>query len=312
MDVSGQNMGSTARPAQRPLAAQRPAQTQARESRPAQKVATRPGGKPVQVIETKAKKTVWGRVKNGASKAAKPSSWKNPGKAAKRLMPSSTHAKDNYGLNTSYYRKTFFLLDKQAQFDLYMAGMAPKLTKLEANRLGSFGRPVTREYKRAPVLYVAQVSPSGYSAPLRNIVVEAKAAKVRAAAAAKKKKEAAAAAAGNPDALPAFPTPAAYSKIQIQTRPAKAQQQQRQRQQQQQRLSQAQTQRRPQPRSPQRHSQQIGMAISHPPHPPHNQQQQQQRQQYQYYPSAPATSQGQRQPGRRVVGYSSVAGSSRV
>ncbi|KAK4119871.1 hypothetical protein N657DRAFT_693379 [Parathielavia appendiculata] len=165
------------------------------------------------------KKTVWARVLTGATKAAKPANWKHPGNAVKRLIPHAANVgKDSPGFNLSYYRKTFFILDKQTQFDLYMAGLAPKMTKREVDKLRSSGFGISRQYKRETVMYDVHISPSGYEAPLKDIVAEAKAAKLRAAAAAKKQ-------AANPDALPAHPTPAKYTKLQAQTKPTKPQQQ---------------------------------------------------------------------------------------
>jgi hypothetical protein len=219
------------------------------------------------------KKTVWTRVLTGATKAAKPTNWRHPVKTVKRLIPHAAKVgKDSSGFNLSYYRKTYFLLDKQTQFDLYMAGLAPKMTKREVDKLRSSVFHISRQYKPETVMYDAHISPSGYEAPIKDVVAEAKAAKLRAAAAAKKKKQAA-----NPDALPAFPTPANYTKIQVKPRPTKMQQQQAhaqhqqklkpQQQQQQQRLSQAQAQ--PQNRlstqPPPLRPSQIGIAISHPP-----------------------------------------------
>ncbi|KAK4247065.1 hypothetical protein C7999DRAFT_14872 [Corynascus novoguineensis] len=238
--------------------AARPAQTQAKKQphHPNQKSHTTrtqtrrrvergPGGQPVQVVaeteEHVVKKTVWTRVLTGATKAAAPT-WKKTGKAVKSVVPHSNKSgKDSMGFNLSYYRKTFFLLDKQAQFDLYQAGLAPKLTAWEASKFKNSSRRVCRKYKKQAVMYAAHQSPDGYAAPPMDLVVEAKAAKLRARAFAeakkkekmekkkkkqqKKGKEAAVNQNNDDDsdALPAHPTPAHFTKmhkVQIKIRPS--------------------------------------------------------------------------------------------
>ncbi|KAK4239392.1 hypothetical protein C8A03DRAFT_14214 [Achaetomium macrosporum] len=206
------------RPGQSPVQspARRPAQNPAKQSQTVtktttQKVVNRPGGHPVQVIETEehvVRKTIWTRALSGASKAVT-----HPGQTAKRLIPRSR--KSNQDSNLSYYRKTFFLLDQQTQFDLYMAGMAPRMTEREVKKLRSSVRQVRRTYKPVPVLYEAQAAPNGFRAPLRDLVAEAQAARARAAAAKKIKQQSA----SNPDALPTFPTPGNHVKIQVQQPP---------------------------------------------------------------------------------------------
>lgn len=263
----------------------------------------------------------------GTKSVTRANTWKNTskatGKAVKKLIPhAAKHGKDSSGFNLSYYRKSFFLLDKQTQYDLYMSGFAPKMTKREVSKLRASSRHghTSTTYKPETVMYDAHISPSGYEAPLKDLVAEAKAAKRRAVATAKKRKQAAAAA--NGDALPAHPTPAAYTKIQVQRR-TKAQQQQQQaqlKQQQQARLKQQQQQQlklrqqQQQQRLPQtqggrrqRQSQQIGVAVSHD-----RQQQGQgltpaQARVRQSVGGVPVTAGG---AGRRVAGQS-VAGSSR-
>ncbi len=189
---------------------------------------------PSPILETEehiVKKTVWTRVLTGGRKAVASSNWKHhvthPGQAVKLMIPghASKLGKDSSGFNLSYYRKSFFLLDMQTQFNLYYAGLAPKMTKREVEKLRSSVRQISRQYKPESVMYDAHVSPSGYEAPLKDVVAEANAAKRRAAAAAanKKKNQAAATATANPDALPSFPTPTNYSKVQVQPRPTQQQ-----------------------------------------------------------------------------------------
>ena len=177
------------------------------------------------------KKTVWTRVLTGGKRAVASSNWKHhvthPGQAVKLMIPghASKLGKDSSGFNLSYYRKSFFLLDRQTQFNLFYAGLAPKMTKREIENLRSSVRQISRQYKPESVMYDAHVSPSGYEAPLKDVVAEANEFKLRAAAAAanKKKKQGAATATANPDSLPSFPTPANYSKIQVQPRPTQQQ-----------------------------------------------------------------------------------------
>ncbi|KAG7289168.1 hypothetical protein NEMBOFW57_005531 [Staphylotrichum longicolle] len=130
------------------------------------------------------KKTVWTRVLTGGKRAVTSTNWKHhvthPGQAVKRIIPhASKQGKDSSGFNLSYYRKSFFLLDKQTQFDLYIAGLAPKMTKREVDKLRSSVRQISRQYKTETVMYDAHISPSGYEAPLKDIVAEANAAKLR-------------------------------------------------------------------------------------------------------------------------------------
>ncbi|KAL2191452.1 hypothetical protein L209DRAFT_739503 [Thermothelomyces heterothallicus CBS 203.75] len=209
-------------------------------------------GEPVQVIETEehvTKKTVWTRILTGATNAAKPA-LKQTGKALKSAVPQPRKTdKDNLGSNLSYYRKTFFLLDKQTQFDLYMAGLAPRMTKLEAQRFDSQipTRRVCRRFKKVPVMYATQEPPKEQAASPRNLVKGAQDAKTHAAVAnsissnnttknsnknhetrmdrkGKGKMTKVGASSDDPDALPAHPTPEAFNRIsyrvQIRSRPA--------------------------------------------------------------------------------------------
>lgn len=244
---------------------------------------------------------MWTRAVNGASKAAKPSTWKHPGKSAKNPP---THAsklgKDSSGFNLSYYRKSFFMLEKQAQFDLYVNGLAPKMTIWEVNMLKASRRRAVRVFRPHAVMYEAHVSPQGYTAPTRDLVAEAKAAKRRAAATAqaRKTKLANSTAAAPGDALPIHPTPAHYAKIQT-PRPTKAQQQQ----QQQLRQKEAEQRLRQKQLQEQRTLQQLQLQEKY-------RLQQQQQQQAARVRQAGAAGQGRVVGGRRVVGQS-VASSSR-
>ncbi|AEO56535.1 hypothetical protein MYCTH_2125509 [Thermothelomyces thermophilus ATCC 42464] len=237
-------------------------------------------GEPAQVIETEehvTKKTVWTRILTGATNAAKPA-LKQTGKALKSAVPQPRMTgKDDLGSNLSYYRKTFFLLDQQTRFDLYMAGLAPRMTKSEARRFDSQipTRRVCRRFKKVPVMYATQEPPNEQAASPRNLAKGAKDAKAHAAVASssssntknsnknhktrvdrKGKGKTVGASSDDPDALPAHPTPAAFNRIsyrvQIRSRPASssAGMQQQQQHQQQQRPEQhhRQQQHRPQPR----------------------------------------------------------------
>ncbi|KAK3308525.1 uncharacterized protein B0T15DRAFT_109592 [Chaetomium strumarium] len=262
------------RPIQNPV--QRPAQNPAHQSQTVtktttQKVVHRPGGHPLQVVETEEhviKKTIWTRALTGLTGASKAVT--HPGQAARRLIPgSSKSSKSSQDRNLSYYRKTFFFLDPQTQFDLYMAGMAPRMTEREVKKLRSAARQVRRTYKPVSLMYEAQAAPNGFRAPLRDLVAEAQAAKARAAASKKTKKPSA----SNPDALPTFPTPGTHVKIQVQQHPrptATAPQPRPQQPQKPQHYPQRRQQRPPQ-HPPQHPPQQ-------PPQPPQQQQQQQQQQ----------------------------------
>ncbi|KAK3896425.1 hypothetical protein C8A05DRAFT_40044, partial [Staphylotrichum tortipilum] len=183
-------------------------------TRTTRKVVMRPGGDPMQVTETEqhivVKKTVWTRVLTGGKKAVAASNWKyhitNPGQAVKRIIPhSAKEGKDSCGYNMSYYRKTFLLLNRQTQVNLYIGGLAPKMTENEVKTLRKSGLQFNRPKPYMPerVMYDAHVSPSGHRAAPRDLIADSKDAKR-------------AAAAGNPDALPAFLTPAAATKIQAQ------------------------------------------------------------------------------------------------
>ena len=233
------------------------------------------------------KRTIWARALTGASNAAKPSTWK---RSAKKAIPhASKQGKDSSGFNLSYYRKTFFMLEKQVQFDLYMNGLAPKMTRLEVNMLKASRRPAVRVFRAHAVMYDTHISPSGYAAPPRDIVAEAKKAKIRAveAAEARKKKLANSTSAAPGDALPIHPTPAHYAKIQVQQqRPAKARPQQQQQQQHQQQQRQQQLEHRLQQQQQQREQQlehrlQQQKLLRQQRHQRQEEQQQQQQQQQQ-------------------------------
>ena len=194
------------------------------------------------------KKTVWTRVLTGGRKAVAASGWNYPSESFDRFIPHAAKVgKDSSGFNMSYYRKSFFLLDKQTQYDLYRSGLAPKMTRVEVEMLRASGRKWTYDYEDESVMYDAHISPSGYEAPMKDLVADAKEAKAAALAAAanKKKKPQQQQQAANPnaianqkkktsqkkpapnpnnnhpDALPSFPTAANYTttKIQIQQRP---------------------------------------------------------------------------------------------
>ncbi|KAH6641084.1 hypothetical protein F5144DRAFT_618719 [Chaetomium tenue] len=236
MNTFRQNGNSAARSTQRP-ATKKPQsgarQSQTTTTKTTKKVVAGPNGQPVQVVEERTvKKTMWSRAVNGASKATKPSTWMHSGKSANNPPThASKQGKDSAGFNMSYYRKSFFMLEKQAQFDLYVNGLAPKMTLWEVNKLKASRRHAVRVFRPHAVMYEAHVSPRGYAAPTRDLVAEAKAAKRRAAATAqaRKTKLANSTAAAPGDALPVHPTPAHYAKMN-QTRPTKAQQQQQQQQ----------------------------------------------------------------------------------
>ncbi|KAK4099566.1 hypothetical protein N658DRAFT_560293 [Parathielavia hyrcaniae] len=217
MHFSRQQGAAVARPAQQPVQRGSTQQSRTATKNNPQRAVPGPGGERVQMTEPQehpVKKTVWNRVLTGATKAAKPANWKHPGRAVKRFIPHAAKVgKDSSGFNLSYYRNTFFLLNNQMQFDLYMAGLAPKMTKREVDKLRASALRIRRKYKPETVMYDAHISPSGYEAPLKDVVAEAKAAKLRAVVAAQKKKQQQAA---SEDALPAFPTPASYTKIQVQ------------------------------------------------------------------------------------------------
>ncbi|KAL2166654.1 hypothetical protein VTG60DRAFT_2350 [Thermothelomyces hinnuleus] len=191
-------------------------------------------------------------------------------KALKSAVPQPLKTgKDSLGFNLSYYRMTFFLLDQQTRFDLYMAGLAPRMTKLEARSFDSQipTRRVCRRFKKVPVMYATQEPPKEQAASSRNPDKEAKDAKAHAFAASsinsnnnnnnnnntknnnknhktrvdrkgKGKMTKVDASSDDPDALPAHPTPAAFNRIsyrvQIRSRPASSSAGMQQQQQQQQ------------------------------------------------------------------------------
>ncbi|KAL1836603.1 hypothetical protein VTJ49DRAFT_4892 [Mycothermus thermophilus] len=108
-------------------------------------------------------KTVWTRVLTGTLQATKPEAWKQGTKhvvqgtrqAVHRVIPHhARHGQDMYGLNLSYYRDTFFRLDLQTQFDMYMAGRAPKMTKREVDHLRAktAGFRIRQKYEPWPVI----------------------------------------------------------------------------------------------------------------------------------------------------------------
>lgn len=137
----------------------------------------------------------------------------HPGKAVKAVknyIP-VVRAKSKHGENLGYYRKAFFALDPQKQYNLYMSGMAPWLTEQETNKVRAWG--AEHGYKLinpipVAVLYRAQQNPRGF----RVLQIDRD---ISAAEAAKREVEAAKArkAANNPDRLPAHPTPGNYAKI---------------------------------------------------------------------------------------------------
>jgi hypothetical protein len=173
--------------------------------------------------EYSVKKTMWTKILA--------TDWKyhvtHPHKAVKRLVANVNNVgQDTCGLNLSFYRAAFFNLNVQTQFDLYVAGMAPKMTRREVDRLRASVRQVRRTFKTVPVMYAAHVSPSGHHAPPRDLVAEAQAAKDRAAGKKTRKQQRP----SHPDALPVFPTPNNITKVRIQAKPAPQRRQQPQQQ----------------------------------------------------------------------------------
>jgi hypothetical protein len=264
------------------------------------------------------KKTMWTRVMTGTKSVTRSGTWKSTGKATskavKKLIPHSAKlGKDSSGFNLRYYREAYFALNEQDQYNLFMSGFAPKMTKREVSKLRATFRDglPTHTYRPQTVMYDAHISPTGREAQPKDLVDEAAAAKRRAVEMAKQRRQAAAAASG--DALPAHPTPATYTKIQAHSsRPTKARLQKQQKQQQRP-AAQGQGKRPPQ-RQPQ---ERIGVAVSHDGRPLPPQQPQKRRQglrqgQPRVRPPAgvPVPVPVSRTGGRRVVGQS-VAGSSR-
>ncbi|KAK3297355.1 uncharacterized protein B0H64DRAFT_457449 [Chaetomium fimeti] len=232
MNTFRKNGRSAVAPVQRP-GRKRPQSTaqhsQTATTKTTKKVVPGPGGKPVQVVQTEqhvVKKTVWTRAMSGASKAAKPGTWKHSGKSVKKIIPhASKQGKDSEGFNMSYYRPCFFALKKQEQFDLYVNGLAPRMTMLEVAKLKASRLHATRAFDVRAVMYSTHKPPKGYAIPQRNLVAEAELAKQRCleeAAARRHQKHAATATAADGDALPAHPTPDDIAEIRLQARLARA------------------------------------------------------------------------------------------
>jgi hypothetical protein len=162
----------------------------------------------------------------GTKSVTRSGTWKSTGKATskavKKLIPHAAKlGKNSSGFNLGYYREAYFALEEEKQYNLFMSGFAPKMTRREVHKLRStFCDSVpTRTYKPQTVMYDAHISPAGYEAPLKDLVAEAAAAKRHAIEMARQRR--ARKLAANGDALPAHPTPATYTKIQIHARPAK-------------------------------------------------------------------------------------------
>jgi hypothetical protein len=119
---------------------------------------------------------------------------KHTGKAVKRMIPHM----DRNGRNMSYYREVFWLQDPQTQFELYMAGAAPKMNMMEVRKVplrDSIGDPrrFFHRFKLSSVMYATHLSPRGTRVPPTDIVEEAEDAKEDAKKQADEKKAEAAA-----------------------------------------------------------------------------------------------------------------------
>lgn len=116
----------------------------------------------------------------------------------KRLIPIPQGDKRRaalYGENLSFYRAAFFRQGRQTQYDLYAAGMAPKLTRSEARRLRAWASAAStsasnpgvrrrgarhRYYRPVRTMYAAQRAPNGFKAPPADPVARARARRTRA------------------------------------------------------------------------------------------------------------------------------------
>jgi hypothetical protein len=120
----------------------------------------------------------------GTKSVTRSGTWKSTGKATskavKKLIPHAAKlGKNSSGFNLGYYREAYFALEEEKQYNLFMSGFAPKMTRREVHKLRStFCDSVpTRTYKPQTVMYDAHISPAGYEAPLKDLVAEAAAAK---------------------------------------------------------------------------------------------------------------------------------------
>ncbi|KAL2152156.1 hypothetical protein VTH82DRAFT_5340 [Thermothelomyces myriococcoides] len=196
------------------------------------------------MAENVTKKSLWARFLTWATHSKKPSA-KPTGKPLFRpsfRRPLKAGKDNKLGNNWTYYRKTFLLLDKQTQFDLYVAGLAPKMRKSEAKKFKSQirTRRVCRRFKKVPVVYAVEEPPFKQAVSSRKPVKKAaKEAQPRASGSsntnsdknsgtknsnnnnnndnrkgkAKMTKNTGGASLDNTDSLPAHPTPAAFNRM---------------------------------------------------------------------------------------------------
>ncbi|KAK4176274.1 hypothetical protein QBC36DRAFT_329684 [Triangularia setosa] len=145
--------------------------------------------------------STWQKVKTQTTKAVKVVTPK------RTTIPSSSSGREQLrraggGENQAFYRASYLALNPQRQWDLYIAGLAPRGVPAPRGPPPLQKGITPRQYKTVNVMYLTKPSPTGIQAGTITYLPDA-----FELAAEKKKKQ------GNPDALPTFPTPGQGVKI---------------------------------------------------------------------------------------------------